>query len=562
MSSSLAERRANRASSEHYRWVVLSNTTIGTFLALFNSSVVIISLPAIFRGIGVQPLDPANIGLLLWTLQGYLVVTAVLVVTFGRIGDIFGRVRMYNAGFAIFTAASIGLALTPLTGTAGALWIIGVRVIQAIGGALLMANSTAILTDAFDANRRGMAMGFNVIAGITGSFVGLIVGGIVSTIDWRLVFLVSVPFGVAGTIWAYLALHETSERVRESIDWWGNATFAVGLVSILVGLTYAIQPYGGHPMGWQNPMVIGCLVGGALLLVAFIAIERRVAEPLLHLELFSNRAFAGGGLANLLANMGRGGLQFMLIIWLQGVWLPLHGYSYAETPFWSSIYLIPLSIGFLASGPVAGHLSDRYGARAFTTAGMSLTAATFVAFVVLPVNFPYPLFAVILLLNGIGTGAFSAPNTSAMMGAVPASQRGAASGIRATSMNTGFVVSIGLFFSLMIIGLSTSLPNSIRQGLLAHGVAPATAAHVAALPPVGTLFAAFLGYNPLRTLLGPDLATLSPDQQAVLTGHSFFPHLIASAFHSGLAVSLSVSALLCAVAAVASWWSGSEPRMS
>ena len=309
-------------------------------------------------------------------------------------------------------------------------------------------------------------------------------------------------------------------------------------------------------------MVIGCLVGGALLLVAFIAIERRVAEPLLHLELFSNRAFAGGGLANLLANMGRGGLQFMLIIWLQGVWLPLHGYSYAETPFWSSIYLIPLSIGFLASGPVAGHLSDRYGARAFTTAGMSLTAATFVAFVVLPVNFPYPLFAVILLLNGIGTGAFSAPNTSAMMGAVPASQRGAASGIRATSMNTGFVVSIGLFFSLMIIGLSTSLPNSIRQGLLAHGVAPATAAHVAALPPVGTLFAAFLGYNPLRTLLGPDLATLSPDQQAVLTGHSFFPHLIASAFHSGLAVSLSVSALLCAVAAVASWWSGSEPRMS
>lgn len=562
MSSTLSRRRASRASSEHYRWVVLSNTTIGTFLALFNSSVVIISLPAIFRGIGVQPLDPGNIGLLLWTLQGYLVVTAVLVVTFGRIGDIFGRVRMYNAGFAIFTVASIGLALTPLTGTAGALWIIGVRVIQAIGGALLMANSTAILTDAFEANRRGMAMGFNVIAGITGSFAGLIVGGIVSTIDWRLVFLVSVPFGVAGTIWAYLALHETSERVRESIDWWGNGTFALGLVSILVGLTYAIQPYGGHPMGWQNPMVIACLVGGVLILVAFIAIERRVAEPLLHLELFSNRAFAGGGLANLLANMGRGGLQFMLIIWLQGVWLPLHGYSYAETPFWSSIYLIPLSLGFLASGPVAGHLSDRYGARGFTMAGMSLTAATFVAFVILPVNFPYPLFAVILLLNGIGTGAFSAPNTSAMMGAVPASQRGAASGIRATSMNTGFVVSIGLFFSLMIIGLSASLPSAIRRGLTAHGVAPLTAAHVAALPPVGTLFAAFLGYNPLGTLLGPELAKLPASQQAILTGHSFFPHLIASAFHAGLAVSLSVSAVLCAVAAAASWWSGSEQRVA
>jgi len=557
MSGTLAERRERRSASERYRWVVLSNTTLGTFLAMFNSSVVIISLPAIFRGIHVAPLDPSNIGLLLWTLQGYLVVTAVLVVTVGRIGDIVGRVKMYNAGFAVFTLASIALAATPLTGTPGALWIIIVRVIQGIGGALIMANSTAILTDAFDATRRGMAMGFNVIAGIVGSFLGLIVGGILSAVDWRLVFFVSVPIGVIGAAWSFLALHETAERHPATIDWWGNVTFAAGLILFLVGMTYGIQPSGGHSMGWTSPFVLTCMIGGLVLLVAFLFIERRAPDPVLHLDLFRTRVFAGGGLAILLANIGRGGVQFLLIVWLQGIWLPLHGYNFIDTPLWSSLYLIPLSVGFVTSGPIAGHLSDRFGQRIFTTGGMVLTALSFAALCLLPVNFGYPAFAVILLCNGIGTGAFSAPNTSLMMGSVPARMRGAASGIRATFMNTGFVVSIGLFFSLMVVGLSVTLPAAVRTGLSAQGVPAAVAANVAGRPPVGMLFAAFLGYNPLGTLLGPALHQLSPAQQAVVTSREFFPTLISSSFHDGLMLSLGFSGILCALAAVASWWAGS-----
>ena len=557
MSSTLAERRAMRSTSEHYRWVVLSNTTLGTFLAMFNSSVVIISLPAIFRGIHVAPLDPSNIGLLLWTLQGYLVVTAVLVVTVGRIGDIVGRVKMYNAGFAVFTVASIGLAATPLTGTGGALWIIIVRVIQGIGGALIMANSTAILTDAFDATKRGMAMGFNVIAGIVGSFLGLIVGGVLSAVDWRLVFFVSVPIGIVGAVWSILALHEASARHPAKIDWWGNVTFAAGLVLFLVGMTYGIQPAGGRTMGWQSPLVLTCLLAGLGLLVAFVMVERKADDPVLHLDLYQTRIFAGGGISILLANIGRGGVQFLLIVWLQGIWLPLHGYNFIDTPLWSSLYLIPLSVGFVTSGPIAGHLSDRYGQRMFTTGGMVLTACSFAALCMLPVNFGYPVFAVILLLNGIGTGAFSAPNTSLMMGSVPASMRGAASGIRATFMNTGFVVSIGLFFSLMVVGLSVNLPNAVRTGLSAEGVPASVANHVAQLPPVGMLFAAFLGYNPLGTLLGPALQQLTPAQQAVITSRGFFPHLISGSFHDGLLLSLGFSGVLCALAAVASWWAGS-----
>jgi MFS family permease len=549
------------ASSPNYKWVVLSNTTLGTFMALMNASVVIISLPAIFRGIHVQPLDPGNTGLLLWMLQGYLVVTAVLVVTFGRIGDIFGRVKLYNLGFLVFTVASIGLSLSPFTGTTGALVLIGLRVVQGVGGALLMANSTAILTDAFDVSQRGMALGLNVVAGISGSFLGLIVGGVMSTIDWRLVFLVSVPFGIIGTIWAYVALHETAELQPAKIDWWGNLTFGVGLVLVLIALTYGIQPYGGHSMGWTSPFVLGSLIGGLALLAIFLKIEQRVEDPLMHLELFKNRAFAGGGIAMLFANMGRGGLQFLLIIWLQGIWLPLHGYDFIQTPLWSSIYLIPLSVGFLAAGPLSGTLSDRIGQKWPTTLGMALTAVTFFLLIVLPVNFPYPLFAVLLLLNGIGTGAFSAPNASMIMNSVPASKRGAASGIRATFMNSGFVLSIGLFFSLMVIGLASTLPEAIKSGLVAQGVSPTEAAHVAALPPVGILFAAFLGYNPLSTLLGASLHQLTAAQQATVTSRWFFPHLISGAFHSGLVISMTLSGLLCAIAAVTSWWAGSDPAV-
>lgn len=544
---------------DRYRWTVLVNTTMGVFMALMNSSVVIISLPAIFRGIHVNPLEPSNIGLLLWLLMGYMVVTAVLVVTFGRIGDIFGRVRMYNAGFAIFSLGSIALSLSPVTGATGAWVLIGLRVVQGIGGALLMANSMAIITDVFPVNERGMALGINIVAGISGSFLGLLVGGVLADVDWRLVFLVSVPFGVAGTLWAYWKLHDTGLRRPARVDWWGNATFAVGLIVLLVGLTYGLIPYGGHSMGWTSPSVLAELGTGVGLLGLFTWIENKVPEPMFHLGLFRIRAFLGAGTANLLANMGRGGLQFMLILWLQGIWLPLHGYSFASTPLWAGIYLVPMSIGYMLSGPLAGKLSDRFGQRWFSTLGMAGTAITFIVLLLLPVNFPYLSFAAIVLINGIFTGMFSAPNTTTMMNAVPPDQRGAASGMRATFMNTGFVLSLSIFFSLMIVGLAASLPHAMASGLIGQGV-PASVAHrVAALPPVGTLFAAFLGYNPIGTLLGPHvLAGIGPTHAAVVTGKAFFPSLISGPFHHGLIVAFTASAALCALAGLASWWARDE----
>jgi EmrB/QacA subfamily drug resistance transporter len=546
-------RGSGGAPRDRYKWTALSNTTLGVFMATLDSSIVIISLPAIFRGIHLDPLRPSNIGYLLWMLMGYLVVTAVLVVTFGRIGDMFGRVRMYNAGFAIFTIASIALSLTPHTGAAGALELIGMRVIQGIGGALLMANSTAILTDAFPVAQRGMAMGINMIAAMAGSFVGLVAGGLLADVHWRLVFWINVPFGVFGTIWAYAKLKEVGQRAVARIDWWGNVTFAVGLISVLVGITYGIQPYGGHTMGWTSPLVMSTIGGGLGLLALFAWIETRVDDPMFDLSLFKIRAFTAGNTASLLSSIGRGGLQFMLIIWLQGIWLPLHGYDYAQTPLWAGIYLLPLTVGFLVAGPVAGHLSDRFGARLFAAGGLVVMAASFAGLLLLPTDFNYTVFAVLVFVNGLGGGLFAAPNTALVMSSVPAHLRGAASGMRATFQNAGMVLSIGVFFSLMIAGLAGSLPHTLDSGLTAQGV-PASAAHtIAGLPPVGTLFAAFLGYNPIQELLGPRILGLLPAANAhTLTGRQFFPHLISGPFHDGLVIVFWLAIAMSLVGAAAS----------
>jgi MFS family permease len=546
------------AEHDRYKWMALSNTTLGMLVATINSSIVIISLPAIFRGIHLDPLKPGNVSYLLWMLMGYLVVSAVLVVAFGRLGDIYGRVKMYNAGFLIFTLASIALAFTPNVGAAGALELIGLRIVQGVGGALLMANSMAILTDAFPVSQRGMALGINQVAALAGSFMGLLIGGLLADTNWRAVFLVSVPVGIFGTVWGYLKLREVGQRgTRGRIDWAGNFTFGVGLIAVLVGITYGIQPYGGHTMGWTSPLVLALLGGGVALLALFLVVERRSDDPLFHLDLFRIRAFSAGNLAGLLASISRGGLQFMLIIWLQGIWLPLHGYSFASTPLWAGIYMVPLTLGFLVAGPVSGWLSDHHGARPFATGGMLLTAASFAALMVLPIDFPYLVFAVLLLANGIGSGLFAAPNTAGIMNSVPARQRGAASGMRATFQNAGFVLSIGLFFSLMIAGLAARLPTTLYSGLTANGVPPATAERIAHLPPVGSLFAAFLGYNPIRTLLGPAaLARLSPEQAANLTGTTFFPRLIAEPFRHGLAIVFLAALVMSLVAAAASWLRG------
>jgi MFS family permease len=484
-------------------------------------------------------------------------VTAVLVVTFGRLGDMFGRVRMYNAGFAVFTAASIALSLTPGHGGSAAMWLIVWRIVQGIGGALLIANSTAILTDAFPSEERGRAMGISMVAAIAGSFIGLIAGGLLADVDWRLVFWVNVPFGLFGTIWAYAKLRELGRQKRTPIDWWGNVTFAAGLILILLGITYGLQPAGGHTMGWTSPVVLAELIGGVALLALFVLIELRVADPMFHLDLFHIRAFTAGNAASLLSSIGRGGLQFMLIIWLQGIWLPLHGYSFERTPLWAGIYMLPLTVGFLVAGPAAGWLSDRYGARPFSVGGMLLAAASFGFLMLLPANFGFPVFALLLLMNGVGMSLFAAPNTTGIMNSVPAGQRGAASGMRATFQNTGMVLSIGLFFSLMIVGLSSTLPTTMRAGLESDGVPPATAARIADEPPVGSLFAAFLGYNPMEKLVGQAmLDQLPPAKAADITGQTFFPELISAPFIDGLRIAFSASVVMCLVAAWASWLRG------
>jgi MFS family permease len=541
-----------------YKWIALSNTTLGVFMASLDGSIVLISLPAIFKGIGINPLAPGETDYLLWTLMGYLVVTATLLVAFGRISDMFGRVRLYNLGFAIFAVGSILLYLVTGSGNAAALQIIIFRLIQAVGGAFLFANSTAILTDAFPPEERGTAMGINQIAFLAGQFIGLVAGGVLAAIDWRAVFLVSVPFSVGGTIWAYLALHETGTiRRHQKLDIPGNLLFAFGLTVLLVGLTYGLQPYGHSPMGWASPFVLACLIGGASALVGFVFVEQHVAQPMFHLDLFKIRMFAAGNVAGFLASLARGGLNFMLIIWLQGIWLPLHGYSFEDTPLWAGIYMLPLTGGFLLMGPLSGHLSDRYGARFFSTAGMLITAAGFIGLMLIPINFTYPVMALLLLLIGMGMGMFAAPNTTAIMNSVPPEHRGASSGMRATFQNTANTFSITMIFTMVTIGLAAHLPATLYQGLSQAGIPALDARQVANLPPTAALFAAFLGYNPLGTLLPAQiLKALPATQQALLLGKTYFPSLISTPLKSGLIIAFLISAVLSVIAALASLMRG------
>ena len=458
----------------------------------------------------------------------------------------------------VFTIASILLSFDPFLGPRGALWLIGWRILQAVGGSMLMANSAAILTDAFPAEQRGFALGTNQVAGLRGMFVGLVAGGLLAAIDWRAVFWVNVPVGIYGTIWAYLRLRDNGERHPARIDWWGNITFAVGLSAVLIAVTYGIQPYHGATMGWTNPEVLAGLIGGVLLLVVFAFIESRIAEPMFQLSLFRIRAFTFGNLAGFLVSIARGGFQFVLIIWLQGIWLPLHGYSYSDTPLWAGIFLLPLTAGFLVSGPVSGYLSDKFGSRGIATSGMAVFAGSFVGLMLLPVNFPYWAFALLIAANGIGSGMFAAPNSSSIMGSVPARQRGAASGMRSTFQNSGTALSIGVVFSLMIAGLASSLPKTLTSGLQAQGVAHGIAHQVGSLPPVSSLFAAVLGVNPVEHLLSAAhaLAGLSAAHRAVLTGSEFFPRLISGPFHQGLVVVFIVAAALSVLAALASLFRG------
>jgi MFS family permease len=544
-----------------YKWTALFICTLGVLMATIDGSITLISLPDIFRGIGIDPLLPGNTFYLLWMILGFLVVTSVLVVSLGRLGDIYGRVRIYNLGFAVFTFFSLLLTVTWTHGHAAGIYLIVMRLFQAVGAAMLMANSAAILTDAFPANQRGTALGINQAAAFSGTFIGLVLGGVLAPINWRLIFVVSVPIGLFATVWGYLKLRELADRRPARIDWPGNVTFALGLILVMIGITYGIEPYGHDTMGWTNPAVLLELGLGIALLIAFCIIETRVAQPMFRLQLFKIRAFTAGVLASFLAALSRGGLMFMLIIWLQGIWLPLHGYDFAVTPLRAGLAMLPLTAGFLVAGPASGILSDRYGARPFATGGMLATAVCFALFEVLPVDFPYPVFAALLFVTGSAMASFGSPNRAAVMNSLPAQHRGSGSGMNTTFQNSAQVLSIGIFFTLIIVGLSGSLPASLDHGLVSHGVPGTVAAHVSHLPPVSTLFAAFLGYNPIQHLVGSQVLNQLPaGQRTVLTGRTFFPGLISAPFRSGLHAAFDFAIVASLLAAAASWTRGAVVR--
>ena len=538
-----------------YKWVALSNTTLGIMMASINGTIVLISLPAIFRGIDINPLT--SFQYLLWILFGYSIVTATLLVTFGRLSDMFGRVRLYNLGFAIFSVGSILLFLTPGKGDAGALELILFRIVQGIGGAFLFANGAAIITDAFPSNERGKALGINQVAGLAGTLIGLTVGGVLASIDWRLVFLVSVPVGVIGTVWSYLKLKELGTiRKDQHLDILGNAAFGIGLTVLLVAVTYGLVPYGSAQMGWGDPWVIAGLVSGAALLIAFPFIESRVKDPMFRLDLFRIRMFSAANIAGVLSSVGFGGVMIMLIILLQGIWLPLHGYSYTSTPLWAGIYMLPMMAGFVLMGPLSGMLSDKYGARGLSTLGLVISGVTFLGLSMLPYDFAFLPFAVLLFIMGVGNGMFAAPNMASIMNSVPPEHRGAASGMRATLQNSGQTISQALFFTIIIAALSTNLPSAFAAALTSAGASQLAPAF-AQISPTGALFAAFLGENPIGAILSaPQLAQVVAQlPQTALTyleGNTFFPNAIAPPFMSALDISFYIGAGLSFAAAVAS----------
>ncbi|ADX86541.1 MFS transporter [Saccharolobus islandicus] len=537
-----------------YKWIALSNTSLGAFMGFMNANVVLIALPAIFRGININPFN--SFQYLLWILFGYSIVSAILVVNVGRISDIFGRVRMYNLGFLIFTIASLLLYLTPGKGGIAAIQLIIYRILQGVGGSFLMANSAAILSEAFPPNERGFALGLNGVIGIFGGVAGIIIGGILASIYWRDVFLVSVPIGILGTIWSYKSLKQLSKPNRnQSIDVVGNILYAVSLISILLGITYGILPYGGQVTGWANPFVISGIVVGVGMFIGFLIVESRVKDPMFRIELFKNRAFTSSAISIILAQLAFGGLQLMLVLLLQAIWLPLHGYSYEVTPFWAGVYLLPLLAGFGIMGSIAGRLADRYGARSLATIGLLIMGIGILMLTTLPYNFNYVEFALIIFFIGIGNGLFVSPNMTALMNASPPQHRGSASGIRAMLTNTGSTLSIGIFFTIVIDTLYISLPPVLTSALTAAG-APQLVPILSKIPPTAAIFASFLGYNPVSTLLSqlPTslVNTIPASTIATITGTHWFPNVIAPPFMNALRISFYVAASLVFLATIVS----------
>ena len=540
-----------------YKWTVLVNTTLGGLMGAINMTIVLISLPTIFRGLNIDPTAPGEFIMLLWVMMGYSIILATLLVTFGRLSDLYGRTRLYTLGCVIFTVGSSLLSIIPDgSGNNGAKMLIGFRMVQGVGGGLLMVNSTALITDSFGPSERGRALGINQISFIAGSLIGLIAGGLLASSNWHLVFIVNIPFAVAGSLWSVFKLKAISKKVKVPMDIAGNVALGGGLVLISLGFTYALVPYGNSSMGWGSPWVLGSFVVGVVLLVAFVFLELKVKQPLFDLRLFKIRAFNYGNFANFVSSLGRGAIMFLVIIWLQGIYLPLHGFSYSSTPFWAGIYMLPMMVGFIALGPVGGILTDKYGARVFATTGMIITAVSLYLLTLLPYNFNLWQFEGILLMNGIGSGLFAAPNTTAVMNSLPEESRGAGSGMRTTFNNIGQTISMAIFFSVAISIFSLKLPSSLLNTSLSIGLPLQIAEAISKIPPSGALFAAFLGINPAASFPSAMLNLIPPAALNSLMSLSFFPNAIGPSFMIGLKDSLYIAILMTIAGAVLSALSG------
>ncbi|MGC8538648.1 MAG: MFS transporter [Candidatus Micrarchaeia archaeon] len=531
-----------------YKWTVLTNTTLGVIMSALNANIVMISLPTIFRGLGINPFAPGEFVYLLWILMGYGIVLATVLVTFGRISDIYGRVRMYTLGFIIFTVASILLSIVPDNSqNFGAALLIFFRMIQAVGGGFLMVNSTALLTDSFPVNQRGEALGLNQSAFIAGSVLGLVMGGLLASYNWHLVFIVNIPFALAGTIWSIFKLKKMHKRANVKIDYWSNITLALGLVLISLGFTYVLVPYGNSQMGWSNPLVLLAFVLGIMLIILFVFVEKHVTEPLFNLMLFKIRAFSFGNISLFFNALARGAVMFLIIIWLQGIYLPMHGYPYLQTPFWAGVYILPLMIGMVIIAPISGHLTDKYGARIFATAGMLIVALSLFLLIFLPYNFNLLEFELIIFLNGLGNGFFASPNTTAIMNSISSDDRGAGNGMRMTLSNIGSTISMAIFFSITITVFSVGVPAAMYNAAIKI-MPQQTATYLSKLSPSGLLFAAFLGIDPLAAVKSS--GNLSQAALQALSSPTFLPSVIGPSFIIGLRYSLYISIALILIGAV------------
>ena len=537
---------------------MLTNTMLGVIMSSINMYIVLISLPTIFRGLNINPFLPGEFDYLLWVLMGYSIVLASVLVTFGRISDLYGRTRLYTLGFIIFAIASVLLSLIPSnSGNFGALLLIVFRVIQAIGGGFIMVNSTALLTDAFPPGERGRALGLNQASFIIGSFLGIILGGLLSNYDWHLLFLVNVPFAVAGALWSIFKLRRVDRgSVRVKIDYWGNLTLALGLVLITLGFTYALMPYGGSEMGWTNPLVIASFVAGMALIIAFIPIELRQEEPLFKLSLFRVRPFTYGVMALFLSSLARGAIMFLITIWLQGIYLPLHGFSYTETPFWAGIYMLSMLVGTVIMAPIGGSLTDRYGARIIATVGMVIIAVSLYLLTLLPYNFNLVEFESILFLNGIGNGLFASPNTTSIMNALPPRDRGAGNGMRQTLSNVGSTISMAMFFTIAMSVFSQYVPIRIHDIALSYGLPTDAANALANIPASSLLFTTFLGMDPASVLLSSVINNLPTNVVKLLDSNTLLPSVLGPPFMIGLRFSLYISIAFVLIGAVLSYMRG------